>query len=68
MPVAETELTERELEVARLICRGFTTMEVANELDISFHTVKVHKTNIRIKLNARNNVEILNTLHMRGLL
>ena len=68
MAVAELELTERELEVARLICRGFTNREIGEQLGISRNTVKTHAAHVRQKLNCRNNIQILNSMHMRGLL
>ncbi|MFE7456982.1 MULTISPECIES: LuxR C-terminal-related transcriptional regulator [unclassified Streptomyces] len=51
-------LTERELDVARLVARGRTNQEVTDELDISLSTVKTHLTNIQGKLRVRNRVEI----------
>ena len=44
------ELTERELEVFRLIARGLSNAEIARELYISDTTVKTHITHILMKL------------------
>lgn len=46
-----TELTERELEVLRLIADGFTNTAIAEKLVISEKTVKVHVSNILSKLH-----------------
>ncbi|RJL22810.1 response regulator transcription factor [Bailinhaonella thermotolerans] len=51
-------LTERELDVVRLIARGRTNQEVAAELFVSLSTVKTHLGSIMGKLGARNRVEI----------
>lgn len=50
-------LTDRELEVARLVARGRTNEEIAGELFISLSTVKTHLASILRKLEARNRVE-----------
>ncbi|MEU7896367.1 response regulator transcription factor [Nonomuraea sp. NPDC049152] len=51
-------LTERELDVVRLVARGRTNQEVAAELFVSLSTVKTHLGSIQVKLGARNRVEI----------
>lgn len=49
---ANTPLTQRELEVLRLVARGLSEREVADKLYISPHTAHRHLSNIRLKLNA----------------
>ncbi|MGI5274336.1 response regulator [Nonomuraea sp. CA-218870] len=51
-------LTERELDVVRLVARGRTNQEVAAELFVSLSTVKTHLGSIFTKLGTRNRVEI----------
>ncbi|MFD3947435.1 response regulator [Streptomyces sp. NPDC058579] len=51
-------LTERELDVVRLVARGRTNQEIAAGLFISLSTVKTHLVSVQAKLNARNRVEI----------
>ena len=51
-------LTEREVEVLRLLAEGMTDKEIANLLFISHKTVGNHVTHIREKTHARNRVEI----------
>jgi len=51
-------ITERELDVVRLVARGRTNAEIARELFVSLSTVKTHLSSIQIKLSARNRVEV----------
>ncbi|BCK73053.1 hypothetical protein Srufu_070060 [Streptomyces libani subsp. rufus] len=51
-------LTQRELDVVRLVARGHTNEEVAAGLYVTPATVKTHLGNIQRKLAARNRVEI----------
>ncbi|TDD89146.1 response regulator [Actinomadura rubrisoli] len=50
-------LTERELDVVRLVARGRTNEEIAEELFVSLSTVKTHLGSVQRKLGARNRVE-----------
>ena len=47
-------LTEREIEVVKLVAVGKTNKEIANELYISFHTVISHRKNITEKLGIKS--------------
>lgn len=51
------ELTAREVEVLSLVARGFTNLELADELGISVSTVKRHLTNIYGKLGVSHRTE-----------
>ena len=47
-------LTHREVEVVNVMAQGKTSIEIAEELVISRHTVARHTTNFYTKINARN--------------
>lgn len=52
-------LSNREREILRLIVGGFTSKEIAVELDISKLTVDTHRKNIQNKLNVPNTVALI---------
>jgi NarL family two-component system response regulator LiaR len=51
-PAPEPDLTERELEVLRLIAQGLNNQQIAQQLTISEKTVKTHVSNILGKLHV----------------
>jgi two-component system, NarL family, response regulator LiaR len=51
------ELTEREMEVLRLIAKGKSNQEAADELFIGIKTVKFHVTNILAKLGVEDRTQ-----------
>jgi len=52
-------LSDRELEVFRLIGKGFTSRHIAESLFVSVKTVDSYRTNIKDKLSLRNAMELI---------
>jgi len=52
-------LTDRKKEILRLIGEGLSTKMIASQLLVSFETIKSHRKNILMKLNASNITEAL---------
>jgi len=50
----ESDLSERETEILRLVAEGYTNKEIAQKLCIAENTAKVHVKNILQKLELRN--------------
>ncbi|MEL6534308.1 MAG: response regulator transcription factor [Bacteroidota bacterium] len=51
---AQANITPREAEVLDLICREYTTPEIADKLFVSTRTVETHRKNLLTKFNAKN--------------
>jgi two-component system, NarL family, response regulator LiaR len=67
VPPIET-LTERELEVLRLLAQGMPNKEIATHLVISERTAKFHVSSIMGKLGATNRTEAVSLAAQRGLI
>jgi DNA-binding CsgD family transcriptional regulator len=53
------DLSDRELEVFRLIGDGHATRQIAEELHISVKTVETYQAHIKEKLSLRNARELM---------
>lgn len=56
---AATVLSEREVEIIRLIANGYTTRQIADTLFRSFHTITTHRRNIMKKLGINSASELM---------
>jgi DNA-binding CsgD family transcriptional regulator len=62
------KLTDRESEILKYIMNGMLNKEIAYYLSISEETVKVHKHNIHLKLEAKSVPEIISIARQAGLI
>ena len=64
----KSTLTERELEVLRLLAQGTLNKEIAQTLNISLGTVRFHTSNIYEKLGVNNRTEAAHLALEQGLI
>ncbi|MGA2163700.1 MAG: response regulator transcription factor [Solirubrobacteraceae bacterium] len=64
----EDRLSHREIEVLRLIALGFTSVEIARQLNLSPRTVESHRAHITGKLGLSTRAELVSYAIGRGLL
>jgi two-component system NarL family response regulator len=66
--IPRSELSPRELEILRLIAKGSSNKEIANNLDISEGTVRVHASNIFAKLGCNDRAQAVSEAFQRGII
>jgi DNA-binding NarL/FixJ family response regulator len=52
-------LSPREIEIARLVCQGFTNKKISSDLKVELGTIKVHLRNIYRKVHVKNKIVLL---------
>lgn len=55
------KVTKREIEIIKLLSKGFSSKKIAEELFISFNTVEAHRKNMLKKLDCKNTTELVFT-------
>jgi len=60
-------LSQRELDIIRLIKEGRSSREIAENMEISLKTVEVHRYNILKKLKLKNSAALVNFMNAKGL-
>jgi DNA-binding NarL/FixJ family response regulator len=66
-PADLSGLTDREVEVLRLVARGLSNNEIAEQLYLSYATVKTHVARILAKTGARDRVQAVVVAYESGL-
>jgi DNA-binding NarL/FixJ family response regulator len=62
------KLTDREVEVLRLLADGLSNAAIGERLVVSVHTVRNHVANLAAKLGAHSRLEVLSIAMRTGLL
>jgi two-component system response regulator NreC len=62
------ELSDRELDVLRMMALGLTNSEIGERLFVSVRTIETHRAHIHQKLNVRNRAELVRQAKAAGLL
>lgn len=55
----ETSITDREIDVLKLIAQEYSNKEISDTLSISIHTVETHRKNLIKKLNVKNTIGLV---------
>ncbi len=62
------ELSDREEQIIRLFCDGFSMKEIAEKLSVSKRTIENHKSNIMKKMDFKTSVDIIKYAVKHGII
>ncbi|MGB0869566.1 MAG: response regulator transcription factor [Flavobacteriales bacterium] len=60
-------ISEREVEVIKEICYGYSSKEISERLSLSYHTIVTHRKNIFKKFEVKSALELVRTINEMGL-
>ena len=55
----QNELSDREMQVIRYVGKGYSSEKIADELNLSIHTVNSHRKNVLKKLGLKSPTELI---------
>jgi DNA-binding NarL/FixJ family response regulator len=64
----ESQLSHREIEIIKYLCKGLTHKEIGDNLFISHRTVEAHRNNILSKLNMESVAELVSFAVKNGII
>lgn len=64
---SKMSFSERELDILHQLCSGKTSVQIAEELGISHHTVNTHRKKMLEKTGSQNTAELLQKSYIKGI-
>ena len=61
------QLSLREIEILKLVARGRSSNQIAQDLNVSKHTIDTHRRNMIRKMEVCNSIELINLAREMGL-
>jgi two-component system, NarL family, response regulator NreC len=68
LPITDSELTERESEILKLIAEGISVSDISDQLFVSVKTIGTHKQHILEKLNLKSTTDIVKYAIKKGII
>lgn len=65
--ISKEQLTKREIQVLRLLARGYTNRQIAQELNLSQRTIEGYRASLVSKLGISGRVELMEYVEQHGL-
>jgi DNA-binding NarL/FixJ family response regulator len=59
-------LTEREIEIVRFVREGLDSYQIADKMNLSYHTIKTHRRNIHFKIGTSSTPEMIKFANENG--
>jgi DNA-binding NarL/FixJ family response regulator len=60
-------LTEREIEIVKFVKEGLDSYQIADKMNLSYHTIKTHRRNIHFKIGTSTTPEMIKFANENGI-